>query len=466
MQYKTKEEVYKKSREAIGKTFGELDKYHRLANSDNKGKVGQVIEESVFEYKLNSISKPDFIEAEVELKVTPYKINKNNTLSAKERLVLNIINYNKDYKKTFEKSSFWQKNKTLLIMYYLHEFEKYFKDMQIHYTFLHEFEKSKDLSIIKNDYNIIINKILSGKAHEISEADTMYLAACTKGANSSSVREQPFSKIPAKQRAFSLKQSYMTYLLREHVSKLKNKKTVKVESILKKPLSKQETFEQYIEGIVSRYYNQPTDDLLKVFNIKSNAKSKRAILISRMLNVHNISQSEEFIKSGIKFKTIHVESDWQIKESMSFPNFDFCELIKEEWNDSTIRNMFLETKFVFAVFKKDNNMVERFHSLIFWKMPEDDLDIEYKKVFLKTQEILKAGNIVTEIKTIKGKNRYLTNFPKSSENKVGHVRPHAVNKEDTILLPVRDTLTQKKQYPKHCFWLNSKYIKCIIKNQF
>lgn len=44
-----------------------------------------------------------------------------------------------------------------------------------------ELEKSEDLKQIEEDWNLIIKKIRDGKAHEISEADTMYLGACTKG---------------------------------------------------------------------------------------------------------------------------------------------------------------------------------------------------------------------------------------------------------------------------------------------
>jgi DNA mismatch repair protein MutH len=55
----------------------------------------------------------------------------------------------------------------------------------------------------------INKKITSGKTHELSEGDTFYLGACTKGANALSVRKQPFSEIPAKQRAYSFKQGYV-----------------------------------------------------------------------------------------------------------------------------------------------------------------------------------------------------------------------------------------------------------------
>ena len=113
--YKTAEEILIKAKSAVGKTLGVIDVNQRL--EEGKGGVGHVIEESLFEYKINSSSRPDFPEAGVELKVTPF-IKKKNGYTAKERLVLNIINYEKEYKKQFEESSFWQKNNTLLIMFY------------------------------------------------------------------------------------------------------------------------------------------------------------------------------------------------------------------------------------------------------------------------------------------------------------------------------------------------------------
>ena len=71
---------------------------------------------------------------------------------------------------------------------------------------------STDLEIIKKDWELITKKIAEGKAHELSEGDTFYLGACTKGANALSVRKQPFSEIPAKQRAYSFKRTVFTII--------------------------------------------------------------------------------------------------------------------------------------------------------------------------------------------------------------------------------------------------------------
>ena len=87
------------------------------------------------------------------------------------------------------------------------------KDYKILGSILHQYSEN-DLLILKKDWETIVRKIKLGKAHELSEGDTMYLGACTKGANKKSLRKQPYSDIPAMQRAYSLKQSYMTALVR------------------------------------------------------------------------------------------------------------------------------------------------------------------------------------------------------------------------------------------------------------
>lgn len=76
----------------------------------NKGNLGELIEEKYFHYKNNNDARPDFEEAGVELKVTPYKQLKNGKISAKERLVVNKIDYQRDVNIDFEHSHFWRKS--------------------------------------------------------------------------------------------------------------------------------------------------------------------------------------------------------------------------------------------------------------------------------------------------------------------------------------------------------------------
>ena len=458
--YRTKKELLLKSKEAKGKTFGEIDQYNRLSNNSNKGNLGQVIEESFFEYNLNSSSKPDFEELGVELKVTPFKLNKNGSYSAKERLVLNIIDYNNEHKLTFENSSFWKKNRSLLLMFYLHDFEIVKREMKIYETLLFEYPKD-DLEIIRKDYEIIHKKIKDGKAHILSESDTLYLAACTKGATSaSSYRTQPFSKVMAKQRAFSLKQSYMTAILREYVfGRRKNERVIKDINQLK-GLS----FEQYIKQQLHPYKNINVDSLYKRFQVSDDAKNRRASLISKMLSVENLSSSDEFIKSGLKFKTVLVNKKNRIRENMSFPHFDFLNLVQEKWEEANIRDLFYTTRFVFAVFKESSEGVEAFDRIIFWSMPESIIENDVKSVWNKTREVLLSGEIVHSIKQVMNNRQvYINNFPSSKFNPIVHVRPHAKNRLDILPLPINDKLTGKESYTKQCFWLHRDFILKIVK---
>ena len=216
--YNSIEDVLGVAESAEGKTVGEFDINKRLDSKGNKGGIGQILEEGLFKIAVNSRAEADFVNLGLELKVTAIKENKKNEFSAKKRLVLNIINYEVDYKDSFYDSSFWQKNKNLLVVFYLYKDEVDKKEFPIVKAVLHEFDPA-DLEIIKQDWETIIDKIKQGEAHNISESDTMYLAACTKGVNAKTVRRQPFSDIPAKQRAFSLKNSYMTAFARRVIDK-------------------------------------------------------------------------------------------------------------------------------------------------------------------------------------------------------------------------------------------------------
>ena len=122
-EFTTKESILNHGKNAVGMTVGEIDRYGRLDSDGIKGGVGHVIEESWYHYKPNSDAEPDFTEAGVELKVTGVIKDKKGDYKAKERLVLNIINFMDEVKNTFETGSFWHKNRLLMMFVY-----EYLKD--------------------------------------------------------------------------------------------------------------------------------------------------------------------------------------------------------------------------------------------------------------------------------------------------------------------------------------------------
>lgn len=449
-----RQEIELISKSAIGKTLNDILKEEVVTIEDkeaNKGGLGQLVEKYLFGMENNSDSEPDFLEAGIELKVTPYKKIKENKLSAKERLVLNIIDYMSEYKNDFRSSHFWYKNNKIQLLWYLWEENKNKKDLTITHEKLFELENNEDLKQIEQDWNFIINKIKDGKAHEISEGDTMYLGACSKGANSSSTRQQPFNDIPAMQRAFCFKTSYMTQLVRKYIGDYSN-----VEKILK---DKSKTFNEYINSVIDKYKGKTQNELMKEFGLESNAKNINNMLISRMFNVKSkLAETDEFQKAKIIPKTIRMEENGRIKESISFPYFKYTDIVNQSWETSDLKEELETTKYMFFVFKKENNEYV-FKGIKLWNMPEMDIETSVMEMWKKTYNTIKTGNIVKSIQNGIRK----TNFVGMSENEVCHVRPHGLNANDVCKLPVPDKLTGATEYTKHCFWINNTYIREIFK---
>lgn len=443
-QYQTKEAILKRAQEAIGIPLRLIDKTGRL--STGKGAIGTVIEESWFGYQPNGEAEADFPEARVELKATPY-IRTPNGIRAKERLVCNIINYMTEYDKTFKTSDFWHKCETILIMSYEHRYDvpkgDYTIDQAVLFSFPYE-----DLLIIEQDWEKIMGKVRAGQAHLLTEGDTLYLAACTKGATAASVRKQPFSDIPAKQRAYSLKSSYMTRILNQYIfGNEEDERIIKDWRLLRHM-----TFEEYVVDKLAPYYGMTQRELKERFSIESTAKSLNAVLLSRMLGIEgDIANTQEFKNANIIPKTIRVQKNGKIKESMSFPTFRFTDIIQQDWESSDLKEYLEPTKFMFVIFRENEDGEYAFDRVMFWNIPAEDLD-EVQRVWQKTVDIIKEGVQLTFDGTCTR-----NNLPKQSESHVAHVRPHARDSHDTYPLPDGRTM------PKQCFWFNRTYIEKIIK---
>ncbi|MGH0486216.1 Sau3AI family type II restriction endonuclease [Bacillus mycoides] len=458
MDYTTIEELMKKAHEAEGKTFGEIDTTDRLANAKSKGGLGQVIEESFFGYEVNSNAEADFKHLGIELKVTAFKQNKNGSLSAKERLVLNIINYMEEVHTHFETSSFWKKNEKLLLMFYEWVPDVDRKDFHITKSFLFTYPEA-DLEIIKQDWETIVNKIRAGKAHELSEGDTNYLGACTKGSNKNSLRSQPCSEIQAMQRAFSLKPSYMTalvrrYILNEELVSFTTKNELRGKSLEEILYSK---FENYI-GLTDQEIAQKLS-----IDYKPTTKSFVPLLVSSLLGIKGtrLDKIEEFAKANIEFKTIRLEPNGKPEQSMSFETIDFHQWTNESWQESEIRERFYQTKFLFVIFefnqtKKENpNRKLYFKGIKLWNMPAPTIEKEIRELWEEVNKVINEG-IQIEYKTRGDKVVEANNLPKINFNGVAHIRPKARNGADKVTLPNGQHIT------KQCYWLNNSYIADVI----
>ena len=320
------------------------------ANKLRKGGLGNLLEEVYFGYKANSNQEADFAEAGVELKATPYEVTKKGELRAGERLVLTMINYDSPIEIEFYKSHAWEKMRRILLIYY-------WRNKQLNNNLLYKIGYVKlftppeaDIEIIKKDYAFIVHTIREGRAHELSEGDTMYLGACTKGATAekSTVPQYYGDNTPARKRAFCFKNSYMTYVLNHYIAGKTSDNAILKDA----DLIKEKTFEEVLEDIVMKYAGMSDKELCEKFGREyNNNKAQWNDLAYKILGIRD-EHADEFEKANIKVKTIRIEENNKMRESMSFPPFEFMDLVGEEFEDSSLHDYFEETRLFFFVWKK------------------------------------------------------------------------------------------------------------------
>jgi DNA mismatch repair protein MutH len=447
-----------------GKTLRQICDVELIKN-DRKGKghFGQILEEFYFLYKPNSDSEPDFPIAKLELKSSPLKKLKNDEYRSKERLVLNIINYVNVVNQNFENSDFFKKNASILLIFYLHQSGYDILDYLIKIVDEWSFP-STDLEVIKKDWLTINRKIADGKAHELSEGDTFYLGACTKGANALSVRKQPFSEIPAKQRAYSFKQGYVNHIIASIANESKETYGKLIPNV---QVAKKQTIEDIVISKFKPYYGETVEKISLKTDVTLNLKSLDfySRITNAVLNIELNKQIEEFEKANIEIKTIRVEHNNNIIQSVSFPAFEFTKIYNESWINSDLKDI-AEKKFLFIFFKNDgqNYILDK---VKFWNMPYNDRK-EVRKVWLKAKRIIQNGNIFKDFErdslgnirySKKGNPIKLNNLPKMAENKICHVRPHGSDSTNVYPLPVIDKILKVNEYSKQCFWLKNTYIR-------
>ena len=339
-----KNSIIEYAKKLKGKSLREICEPDILEHSySGKGNFGQLLEKFYFGYDPNSTAEADFAEIGMELKSSPLKQLKNKEYRSKERLVLNIINYLNVVNQDFENSDFIKKNASILLIFYLHQAGYDVLDFIIKLVDEWSFP-STDLEIIKKDWETITQKIANGKAHELSEGDTFYLGACTKGANASTVRKQPFSEIPAKQRAYSFKQGYVNHIIASIAGETKEVYGKLIPSIKE---AKKKTIEEIVIEKFKPYYGKTIEEILDKTGVELNtsAKSFYANLTKAILGIELNKEIEEFEKAEIQVKTVRLKENNLPKEDMSFPTFKYKEIVNEDWENSDFKDI-LEHKFL------------------------------------------------------------------------------------------------------------------------
>ena len=218
------------------------------------------------------------------------------------------------------------------------------------------------------------------------------------------------------------------------------------------------TIEQLLEEKFAPYIGMTREKMASKLGVTVNPKHKSFIptLISALLGVKGtkLDSIAEFAKANIQFKTVRLKKNGQPKESMSFPNIHFTEIVNEEWEDSFLYNYFSETKLLFVVFQFDENDVLYFKGIKLWQMPEETIDNELFDYWTEIRRVLNEGVQFTQKK--KG---ISNNLPDSEFNGKFHVRPKGKDSRDTV------ALTDGQMIAKQGYWMNAGYVGEILINQ-
>ncbi len=435
MNFKSINELLEYTKNIVGKTFKEIDKQNQLKSNliKDKGIFGKVIETGFYGYPNNNKAEADFNNLGIELKVSGYIKNKNGTISAKERLVLSKIDYNSIINEEFDYSKLLFKNKKILIIWYEYEREKNAEDFVI--TSYQLYDMSGDELIIKNDYEIIREKVLKGFAHLLSEGDTSYLGACIKGATSKDRTTQPASNVPAKPRAFSLKNSYMTGVLKSmnlvfNVDNLEYK-----------------TIEEYVFAQIQKYIGQTQVEIY--YNLTGTKYVERIPKnLGKMISNKAIGKDSElpqkndlFLKTNYIIKNLPVNDVGYPLERMSFRNLALSDFV-DKWEDSNWKTFFEEVTIIVLCYEGNHQIRNGFRVLK-----------EIKKITFNGNDIDLFGRTYDMVRNaIMNKDVSKLPYPNKFLGQILEVAPKGIKDDDAY------NNFFKKDVTKVCFMLNKDFL--------
>ena len=418
-----------------------------------KGNFGHYLEKFYFGFNPNNNPEPDFGYVDVELKSGAI-VETSKGFRAKERLAIGIINFSKIINESFESSHVWEKLKMPLLVFHVYKKDEDPRNYKVSNINIVQYTNA-EIAQIRDDWNLVKNKVANGKAHEISGGDTLFLEAATTGGKNQKYVAQPFSDELAHPRRFALKPAFVTTLLKkeiylveeEIVPPLAEEEIVPplVEEEIVPPLVEEEITspQTFLINKLKEYKDISLDEAISMLNIEKSTQKNFISKVSKKLvekilldeYSENIFESLELIH-----KTCRV-FDGKLKENISFPYMKYDELVQQEWEESDF-NQIIESKFMFVFWE---NINDEFYlkKITFWNAPPKEV-LEAKRIWEKTKELIL--------------DKKADNLPKTKESYFVHVRPHGRDSNDKY--PTHYGVDVKKQ----SFWIHKKYIEENILN--
>ena len=401
-------------------------------NSKDKGAVGNMIQEYYFGIPRNSSAEPDFEEAGIELKSFGYW-DDGSSARADQRLALSKIDFMEFEKEIpFKESHLYHKCHTMLLLAYLLKLNQARIDSEVKHIRIYEFDKlvQSDLEQIIKDYQVIAKKIREGKASELSEGDTEFLGAARTGDKSSSLEKAPQND-KALPRRFALKQSYMSYLVREYIVPEKDfdKKIPSSKGNYQIRITRGKTFEEWLDKIDAKYIGKTAKKISKLKAIKSitgvldfSKKDDYSRIGLAMLGIK--SNKDAYLqKTNTVVKSVRISKAGHMEESWSFPNFCVEDIQNQEWEESEMYMYLSEQRILMQIFvESEDGYVYKGH--LFLKFTPEQLDKYVKQTWEDFKQKTIDGISFELVKSKRGI-KVCSDVLGKTEGQIGLIKLHA-----------------------------------------
>jgi DNA mismatch repair protein MutH len=295
-------------------------------------------------------------------------------------------------------------------------------------------------SFIGADWERVWTKVRHGEAHLLSESDGRIMGPCTKGADSTTLRKQPFSPEPAKSRAFALKPAFTLDLYQRTV-----RQRVEESLVANHITSPTAEFEGRLLERFKHFEGRTVDDVAAELGFpRSTAKSYAAMILRRAFGAKSFrARIREFEQIGVTPRMTRVSSDLMPYEALSFPAFRYSELLEETWEDSDLLSR-IEYMLIVPVHGEMKSTPQgscRFGRPVFWRPDSAELETIRRE---------------WEVFRLEIRNGRASNLTPASETVAVHVRPHARNAADTDVAPLIGAVVKKS------FWLNRPFVRTLL----
>ena len=227
------------------------------------------------------------------------------------------------------------------------------------------------------------------------------------------------------------------------------------------------TLVEYVTDRINAHIGKSDRDLCGMLGLEyTGNKAQWTTIAYRLLGIQG-DRAAEFEKAGIRVRTLRPEPDGKrLVESAPVLNINFMELAQEyEWEDSELRNLLSDIRYLFVVFQKDGNRTV-LRGCKVWGMPERDLDGPVRECWRRTRDAVVRGVSLSPRVNKAGKVSYENNFPGLSDALIAHVRPRAARAAYRFLDGVEvgnverdaEELPDGRWMTRQAFWLNSSYL--------